>query len=94
MVLPSLSEGTPRAVMEALYLGTPCVMRSLVTNDNLVVDGVNGYLFDNDEDLEAVIVKALSLARRSLSTYCLLDESFSQKTCSKSYLNVIERLLE
>ena len=94
MVLPSLSEGTPRAVMEALYLGTPCVMRSLVTNDNLVVDGVNGYLFDNDEDLEVVIVKALRLARRSLSTHGLLDESFSQKTCSKSYLNVIERLLE
>jgi len=94
MVLPSLSEGTPRAVMEALYLGVPCVMRSLVTNDNLVVDGVNGYLFDNDEDLEVVIVKALRLARRPLGTHGLLDESFSQKTCSKSYLNVIEKLLE
>jgi glycosyltransferase involved in cell wall biosynthesis len=92
MVLPSLSEGTPRAVMEALYVGTPCVMRNLVTNDNLVVDGVNGYLFDKDEDLEVALVKALSLKKRAISTHGLLDQSFSQNTCSKSFLKIIERL--
>tara|TARA_B100000963_G_C22568324_1_gene644818 strand:- start:79 stop:1167 length:1089 start_codon:yes stop_codon:yes gene_type:complete len=92
LVLPSLSEGTPRSVMEALYLGTPCVMRSLSTNDNLVIDGVNGYLFDNDEDLEMAIVQALSLAKESIGTDSLLDESFSQNICSNKYLKAIEEL--
>ena len=64
--------------MEALYLGTPCVMRNLRTNDNLVIEGVNGYLFDNDEDLEMAIVQALSLTKGSMRTESLLDESFSK----------------
>lgn len=92
MVLPSLSEGTPRAVMEALYLGTPCVMRSLSTNDNLVIDGVNGYLFDNDVDLEMAIVQALSLTKGSMGTDSLLEESFSQSKCCKKYLQAIKLL--
>ena len=92
MVLPSLSEGTPRAVMEALYLGTPCVMRNLSTNDNLIIDGVNGYLFDNDKDLEMAIVHALSLTKVSIGTESLLDESFSQKICANKYLEAIKTL--
>tara|TARA_B100001559_G_C16469492_1_gene608254 strand:- start:124 stop:1209 length:1086 start_codon:yes stop_codon:yes gene_type:complete len=92
MVLPSLSEGTPRAIMEALYLGVPCVMRNLSSNDNLVIDDVNGYLFENDKDLEIAIVKALSLAKESDRSHSLLDESFSQIKCCKNYLEAINQL--
>jgi len=92
LVLPSLSEGTPRAVMEALYVGTPCVMRSLSTNDNLVINGVNGYLFDHDGDLEMAIVQALSVTKDSVGTDSLLGESFSQSKCSESYLEAIKVL--
>ena len=92
MVLPSLSEGTPRAVMESLYVGTPCVIRNLSTNDNLIIDGVNGCLFDNDEELGAAILRALSIAHGAGASDSLLDESFSQTICSKKYLQAIEKL--
>ena len=67
-------------------------MRNLRTNDNLVIEGVNGYLFDNDEDLEMAIVQALSLTKGSMRTESLLDESFSQNICSNKYLKAIKAL--
>ena len=67
-------------------------MRSLSTNDNLVIEGVNGYLFDNDEDLEMAIVQALSLSKGSMGTTSLLDEAFSQNICSNKYLKAIQAL--
>ena len=50
-VLPSLSEGTSRVAMEALYLGLPCVMRNMVNNFELIQTAQQGYLFDEDEEL-------------------------------------------
>ena len=70
--------------------GFPCVMRSLSTNDNLVINGVNGYLFDHDGDLEMAIVQALPVTKDSVGTDSLLGESFSQSKCSESYLEAIE----
>jgi glycosyltransferase involved in cell wall biosynthesis len=91
-VLPSLSEGTPRAVMEALYVGVPCVLRNLGTNDNLVVDGVNGVLFEKDDELEKAIVQAIELQVGLNGDASLLGASFSQIQCSKNILAEIESL--
>ncbi|MDC1329592.1 glycosyltransferase [Pseudomonadales bacterium] len=91
-VLPSLSEGTPRAVMEALYVGVPCVLRNLGTNDNLVVDGVNGVLFEKDHELESAILKAIELQAGLNGGESLLGTTFSQVQCSKNVLAEIESL--
>lgn len=93
LVLPSVSEGTPRAVMEALFIGVPCIMRNLETNDNLVTDGVNGVLFEKDIDLENAILKAVKLKPGINKNVNLLDASFSQNKCSKNIITEINSFL-
>jgi len=43
-VLPSEKEGIPRALMEAMALGKPVVATNVLGTQELVVDGVTGYL--------------------------------------------------
>jgi len=61
-VLPSLSEGTPRVIMEAMYWGLPIVATNVGGIPEIVVDGVNGFLVPprNEKALAQAIEKALS----------------------------------
>lgn len=92
LVLPSLSEGTPRAVMEALYVGIPCVMRNLSTNDNLVLNGENGYLFNENNDLEEKILKCIKLSEKLKDVENLLPDTFSQEICSTQLCKEISKI--
>lgn len=46
MCLPSLYEGFPNAVCEAMACGLPVLCSDVCDNGSLVGDGVNGFLFD------------------------------------------------
>ena len=61
-VLPSLSEGTPQAVIEAMYNGLPIVATNVGGIPEIVVDGINGFLVPprNEKALAEAIEKALS----------------------------------
>lgn len=43
-VFPSLQEGLPVALMEAMTLGVPVIASNIRGNNDLVIDGYNGYL--------------------------------------------------
>lgn len=93
MVLPSLSEGLSRAVLEALYLGTPCVLRQVDGNLELIQRGCNGVLIGTDKELAHAMLEAASLGRRLGKTTCLLPEAYRQQTCVTKYLNVMENIV-
>ena len=48
-VLPSISEGLSQALLEAMAIGVPVVATAASGNLDLVQDGVNGYLYPNDD---------------------------------------------
>lgn len=48
-VLPSLREGTPRCLMEAMALGVPVAATDIPGNRELVQDGVTGLAFPEDD---------------------------------------------
>ena len=59
MVLTSRWEGTPMCALEAMALGTPVVSTPSDGMKDLIENGVDGYLSDDDEVLAADIWKIL-----------------------------------
>lgn len=63
-VFPSRSEGLPNALVEASYLGVPCVAtRCLKIIDEIIKDGQNGYVIDVDDEkgLATAMTKAIKI---------------------------------
>ena len=59
MLITSRSEGTPMCAIEALALGVPIVSTPTDGLKEVVVDGYNGYLSNDDEGLAGHILKIL-----------------------------------
>lgn len=56
MVMTSLWEGTPMCALESMALGVPIVSTPIDGLKDLVVNGENGYLFDDDDRLADALV--------------------------------------
>lgn len=48
-------EGLPRSLMEAMAMGIPCVASNIRGNSDLLENGVNGFLCDNENDYLSAI---------------------------------------
>ena len=91
-VLPSYSEGTSRAAMEALYVGLPCIMREVDSNDELISDPTRGYLFASDAELFYIMKKYAQ--RNYFKKKCLLKKQFRQTEGIRKHLIVINEVLD
>ena len=62
--LPSLYEGYPNAIAEAMSCGLPILCSNVYENPYIVKEGVNGFLFNpaNPNDIASVIKHMLSLS--------------------------------
>lgn len=62
--LPSLSEATPNVICEAMASGLPVVASMVGDIEDIVVDGVNGFLFDPIcyQDISAALQKIILLS--------------------------------
>jgi glycosyltransferase involved in cell wall biosynthesis len=54
-------EGLPYAIMEAMSLGLPCIVTDVEGNNELVKDGINGYLISpfNSKDMASRIIELI-----------------------------------
>lgn len=91
LVLPSESEGTSRAIMEALYLGIPCVSFNVDGMDEIIINGGNGVLVESVEELPGAVLEAQDLVTRhsDVPRPCLLPDQFRQETAITSLLEQI-----
>lgn len=93
LLLPSLSEGMPRAALEALHLGIPCVLRDVDGNRELIEDGVNGHLFAHDEALPATMARTMALARAlPWPRPSLIPARFRQAFIAQQHAELVEAL--
>lgn len=59
LIHPSYSEGTPRSALESLHYNIPVIIRESVSN-GLIKDGINGFVFNNDDDLYNILFNILN----------------------------------
>jgi glycosyltransferase involved in cell wall biosynthesis len=91
LVLPSVSEGTSRSVLEALFLGVPCVLRNVDGNSELVNPYFNGALFDKDEKLAQIMLNTARWSRREgLFRTVLVPDRYRQQTAVKKFIDLLE----
>ncbi|MGH1440778.1 MAG: glycosyltransferase [Cellvibrionaceae bacterium] len=92
LVLPSISEGVSRSVLESLYLGIPSVVRNINGSSELVHDGVNGALFNEDADLPDVMLRVAKLSRSNeWFREVLIPECFRQYPSVEKYIKLLEK---
>jgi len=60
-ILPSRSEGTPAALIEAMASGLPCIATNAGGMPEVIKNGDNGYLFEK-ENIEELADKIKSIA--------------------------------
>ena len=73
-IMPSLWEGQPIALLEALAIGKPCIASAVDGIPEIIVDGDNGYLV-SPKDIES-LARAMDLA---IEDPDLLWKSYSSK---------------
>lgn len=97
--LPSLFEGYPNVVAEAMSCGLPILCSNVYENPYIVEEGVNGLLFDPNKpkDIAGAISKMVGLShgeRQDMGKrnrqLCL--ERNTEDAFLKSYLDLIEKL--
>lgn len=59
------SDGTSLSLLEAIYMECIPVISNIVSNRSWVLDGINGYLFNNKKDFKDKLKKALKNSRNS-----------------------------
>ena len=98
MVLPSLSEGLGRVVVEAMLLGTPVIGSRVGGIPDLIVDGENGYLVEagNEGELTAALrrIYAEDVSAMGEKARAFAEDFFSPGKYVAGYRRLFELALE
>lgn len=98
--LPSLYEGYPNVVAEAMSCGLPILCSNVYENPYIVEDGVNGFLFNPEgpEDIANAIKKMMNLTQTErhemgIRNRKLCLERNTEDAFLKSYIKLIDKQL-
>ncbi|MED4967016.1 glycosyltransferase family 4 protein [Heyndrickxia coagulans] len=82
-LLTSKYEGLPYSLIEAISYGIPIVATNIIGNNEIVIDGINGYTFDiNDislaeEKICYLIKNPKEISNLGKNGYCIFNEKFT-----------------
>ena len=95
-ILPSIYEGFPNVLCEAMGCGLPVLASNVCDNGNILADGDNGFLFDpyNVDDISDKLIRFLSQSkdeklRMGKRSRELAMELFSREKFIQAYMNLI-----
>ena len=96
--LPSIYEGFPNVICEAMSCGVPILCSNVCDNSYIVEDGVNGFLFNpvSSEDIADKIRKFMKLSKEERQLMAVQNrmkalEMFSKENFVRQYINLIEK---
>lgn len=83
--LPSLYEGTPNALCEAISSGLPSLCSNVCDNSNYVIDAFNGFLFDprSLDSMVSCLYKSLTLSDVNYELFSTRSRDLAKKKLSK-----------
>ena len=92
----SLWEGLPLSALQAMSARKPLLLSKCVGNIDLVVEGVNGFTFETEEEaisnIERLINDNESLELLGENSFKILNENFTMEKCIKEYKALYESL--
>lgn len=96
VINPSLYEGMPNVLLEAMACGRPVLASRVPGNDAVVVDGVTGWLFQIGDSAEFTRLTILALEKpinseaMGLAARKRVESEFSWRHAADSYLVLLE----
>jgi len=91
-LLPSEAEGVSRASLEALFFGIPCILRDIDANNELIIPGENGYLFNKDKELISLLEKISNSENINLERKNLIPSFFRQEKSINKLVQLINNV--
>jgi len=98
-VLPSMFEGLPATILEAMACGTPVIATKVGGIPEVISNGYNGLLLDSlsEDEISRAVEQLLmdSSFRKRLSQRALrtIQEKFSWKISVEKYIKLLSRLI-
>lgn len=95
--LPSLYEGTPNALCEALSCGLPSICSDICDNPHYVINGKNGFLFNphSPKSISDSIIKCLEMNNSDYLSFSECSRTIAEAKLpitkfTESYIELIE----
>ncbi len=92
-ILPSLSEGVSRAMLESLYFCKPCLVRDVDSNSE-VINESNGICFTSDDDLKDNLIDIITRYKTGFYSYDkpLIPYEFSLNNAKDKYTKLLDEI--
>ena len=99
-VNPSRHEGMPNAVLEAMASGLPIIATKIAGNEDLVVDGKNGYLVESEnvnelkEAIKTLLTNKPMRIKMGQESRALVENKFSWVHSGDAYLDLLQKIAD
>lgn len=95
LVVPSLTEGSPNVILEAMACGTPVLATRAGGIPSLIVDGVSGFLMEDasPDGISQAIARVLThpnLQKIIWTGQKIIADDYSFSACEKRYRGIIK----